>query len=124
MVSGGALMGLDEKNGNVAEIDVAEARRLIVEYLDEHGGRHAMVGYPYAATAAEFLVTHPEARARRQLRTALEYVEEHDNAGRCRKAIDRCIRTMIVQMNDDVTVKELVFAIADHVCLKMGLGRV
>jgi len=111
-------MGLENKG---AAVDLREVRRLITEYLDEHGARHAMVGYPYVCAAAEFLVMHPDARARRQLRTALEYVESTDDGGRGKKAIDRCIRTMIVQMNDDVTVKELVFAIADHVCLAMGL---
>lgn len=111
-------MGLENK---CASLDLREVRRLITEYLDGHGARHAMVGYPYVCAAAEFLVTHPEARARRQLRAALEYVEATDEGGRGKKAIDRCIRTMIVQMNDDVTVKELVFAIADHVCLAMGV---
>lgn len=115
-------MDLDSRTGTAAA-DPAEAKRLIAEYLDAHGGRHAMVGYQYAAQAAQYLVMNPEALARRQLRLALEYVESVDSIGRGRKAIDRCIRTMIAQMDDDVTVKELVFSIADSVCLKMGIGQ-
>ena len=97
----------------------SEARKLIMDYLDRRGARHSMVGYPYAVMAAEYLVDHPDVMARRQLRAALEAVEGADPAGRTRKAIDRCIRTMIMQMDEDATVKELVFAIADHVCLAL-----
>lgn len=99
--------------------DAAEIRRMIMAYLDERGARHAMVGYPYTIMAAEYLVTHPDARAHRQLRAALEDVESKDLSHRSKKAIDRCIRTMIAQMDEDSTVKELVFAIADHVCLAL-----
>lgn len=118
-------MGRTDNIGNkpaVAGEKQTDVGKIISEYLDERGARHAMVGYPYVCVAAEFLATHPEARAKRQLRMALEYVEQQDvgKGNRGRKAIDRCIRTMIAQMYDSVTVKELVFAAADHACLVLG----
>lgn len=115
-------MGMDNKLTIDQETDPGAIRKMIMDYLDQRGARHAMVGYPYAVMASEYLITHPDARAHRRLRTALDYVASKDPAHRSRIAIDRCIRTMIGQMNEESTVKELVFAIVDYVCLVLSAG--